>query len=275
VKTVKLRGAISQGIVTSPQDVLPDGNFVEGQDITELLGVTKYEPPVVAGAGGNLIALPPLVSIYDIEGAERFTAQVEKYLLDVPVMVTEKLEGSHFAASISADGIAVCQRRFRIDPIDSVEHDWHKAARKSGLLEKLPALKAEIEQRFDHPVQVVTVRGEMIGPSIQGNHYRLPTQVLRIFEIEADGIPLEVQPYLDLVAQFQLDTVPLLVFGVTLREWLAGQTLSQASNGLSILNPDVVREGVVIRPLLEMRDEDLGRVIIKQRSPVYLAGSDY
>src|SRR5688572_4052170 len=75
VKTVRLRGEISQGVVASPDVLIPnwkDGaDYYEGQDITELLGVTKYEPPVVPIQAGKLVALPSLVSMYDIEGAER------------------------------------------------------------------------------------------------------------------------------------------------------------------------------------------------------------
>jgi len=147
VKTVRLRGEISQGIVASPEVIIPNWNngadFREGQDITELLGVTKYEPPVIPSQAGTLMPLPELVSVYDIEGAERFGEQVEQYLLEVPVMITEKLEGSHFAVSINGSGeTSVSQRRFRIEPVEGAEHDWHKAARTSGLLDKLSPLKA-------------------------------------------------------------------------------------------------------------------------------------
>jgi RNA ligase (TIGR02306 family) len=279
IKTVRLRGEISQGIVASPKAVVPDwdsANYHEGQDITELLGVIKYEPPPVSSHAGNLIPLPQLVSVYDIEGAERFAEQVETYLLDVPVMITEKAEGSHFAVSLYAnDDIAVSQRRHRIEPIDGAEHDWHKAARTSGLIDKLPPLKAEIEHLLGHAVEVVTVRGEMIGTFIQGNYYQLPAQQIKVFEIEANGLPLDAEPYLSLVEKFEIDIVPLLASNVTLRDWLAGRTLAEASNGISVINPAVMREGIVIRPLIESTNEVLGRVIIKQRSPEYLAVSDY
>ena len=78
-----------------------------------------------------------------------------------------------------------------------------------------------------------------------------------------------------LVDQCGIETVPLLATDVTLREWLAGKTLAKASNGKSLLNSSLLREGIVIRPMTEQRSEPLGRVIIKQRSPEYLAASDY
>lgn len=43
VRTIKLRGQVSQGLVL-PLDILPAGNYKLGDDVTELLGVTKYDP---------------------------------------------------------------------------------------------------------------------------------------------------------------------------------------------------------------------------------------
>lgn len=43
VKTIKLRGQVSQGLVL-PLAVLPPGDYKIGDDVTEILGVTKYDP---------------------------------------------------------------------------------------------------------------------------------------------------------------------------------------------------------------------------------------
>jgi RNA ligase (TIGR02306 family) len=280
VKTIRLRGEISQGLVATPGKVLPEhfdvATLREGQDVTELLGVIRYEPEPEPCQAGTLVPLPTGVSLYDIEGAERYVAQLERHLMDAPVLITEKLEGSHFAASLLPDGdVAVCQRRFRIQPITDAEHDWHAAARRLGLPELLPRLLRLLEgHRAGRTPAVVTVRGEMVGPGIQGNHYRLRAQELRVFEIEADGRAVPVRALLELTDELALQRVPVVASDVILREWLAGRTLAEASNAPSALNADVPREGLVIRPMIELRDEDLGRVILKQRSPAYLAGSE-
>src|SRR4051812_18577876 len=50
VRTIKLRGAISQGIVaTLPELGLCDQAV--GTDVSEVLGITKYEPPVASTPG--------------------------------------------------------------------------------------------------------------------------------------------------------------------------------------------------------------------------------
>jgi RNA ligase (TIGR02306 family) len=41
VRTIKLRKQISQGLIIP----LPKGNFKEGQDVTDLIGIKKYEKP--------------------------------------------------------------------------------------------------------------------------------------------------------------------------------------------------------------------------------------
>lgn len=43
VRTIKLRGQVSQGLVL-PLDILPPGKYNVGDDVTELLGITKYDP---------------------------------------------------------------------------------------------------------------------------------------------------------------------------------------------------------------------------------------
>ena len=61
----------------------------------------------------------------------------------------------------------------------------------------------------------------------------------------------------------------------TLRDWLNGRSIAEVSDGKSVINPTLAREGIVVRPMQEQRDLEFGRVIIKQRSPQYLAVSDY
>src|SRR5688572_20999608 len=62
VKTIRLRGNISQGVVALPSTLAehcPDILKAElGADITALLGVEKYEPPAISSQYGDLHPLP-------------------------------------------------------------------------------------------------------------------------------------------------------------------------------------------------------------------------
>jgi len=60
-----------------------------------VLGVTKYEPEPIVCLEGKLVRLPEGVPAYDIEGADRFI-EVANLLMEVPVWVSEKLEGTNF-----------------------------------------------------------------------------------------------------------------------------------------------------------------------------------
>jgi RNA ligase (TIGR02306 family) len=262
VKTVRLRGEFSQGICARPSALLSPERAVavrEGTDLTAELGVEKYEPPPVPCQHGTLAPLP---------------AQVE-LLLDSPVLVMEKLEGSHIAVQRRSDGaVHVCQRNHRIVPDpDGGTHDWYTAARAAGIQTTL----AQLAPVF--PGQALTLRGEVLGPGVQGNWYRLPALTVRVFELEAEGQAVDAARFLELMASQPTPIAPLLARGVTLREWLAGRSLAEASTGPSALSRDpakpVLREGIVIRPMHEQRHPELGRVILKKRSPVYLAGNEW
>lgn len=90
VKTATFRGAISQGLVAS-LNLAPEGTPPE--ELTAALGVTKYDPPMIELPDATLVGLFDGISAYDIESADRYPALVEAQLMDVPVVVAEKLEG--------------------------------------------------------------------------------------------------------------------------------------------------------------------------------------
>jgi len=59
VRTSKIRGVVSQGIIF-PMSILPEGEYAKGQDVGELIGITKYEQP----APTNLDAIGSFPSVY-------------------------------------------------------------------------------------------------------------------------------------------------------------------------------------------------------------------
>jgi RNA ligase (TIGR02306 family) len=270
VKTIRLRGCISQGVVASP-GVLPADvvNISAGQDFAPVLGVVKYEPEehVSGGANASAINLCPLpsgVSKYDIENCERCRDPLAR-LMDAPVMITEKLEGSHIALTRFPDGKTVlCTRRTSLDA--EGETYWHVGARNSRLYET-------IEMVYDrYPDCQVTLRGELLGPAIQGNIYGLKGLMVMLFEIEVNGTPVDADVFLEISAVIPTDTAPLLApAGKTLRDWMGTHTdIRIASNGKSVIG-DTLREGIVIKPMTEEYDRHIGRLFLKQRSPEYLA----
>jgi RNA ligase (TIGR02306 family) len=270
VKTVKLRGQISQGIV-APRSIVPEEVLAAGPEaITAHLGIVKYEPPEIVSQDAILTDLPDGVSVYDIEGADRYT-EVASLLEQEEVLVTEKLEGSNFSVLVRPDGtVCVNQHRKTVLPKEGAEHTFWKVARRArviGFAQSLAAL---------HPGLPVLVYGEVLGPGIQGNHYRLKEHEVRLFDVRIGGAWVDPRRFLHLVGEFYGEvnemTVPVLHLG-PLAHWLGGHGIKHVADGRSRL-ADVRREGVVIRPCRERDLPGFGRLILKQRGPEYLAGSD-
>jgi RNA ligase (TIGR02306 family) len=60
LRTMKLRGQLSQGLLLNLDAVIPQTNsFVEGDDVSELLGIVKYEAPIPAQLAGEVNGMFP------------------------------------------------------------------------------------------------------------------------------------------------------------------------------------------------------------------------
>ena len=72
LKTIKLRGQISQGLIL-PYSVIPIAQFAsaydlpEGMDVSEMLGIVKYEPPVPAQLAGKVKGFFPSYKTYNFK----------------------------------------------------------------------------------------------------------------------------------------------------------------------------------------------------------------
>lgn len=270
IKTIKLRGEISQGLVgpLSLIDELPEDKRTP-EEITNFLGVTKYEPEInlPCARDARLIDLPEGVGIYDIENCERFP-EATNYLMDQKVYITEKMEGSHFALAWVDNKMWVCQRRFALEPIsDMPKHFFWEVTENMGLDSFLKELVNEFGAKH------LVIRGEILGPNIQSNIYYLPERVVRFFDLMVDQRYVDAEVLINTFKKFNREDilVPAISINKTLREWLDGKSLVEASTGNSSLK-DILREGIVIRPMKEQSHPEIGgRLILKQISPEYLA----
>lgn len=261
VKTVRLRGALSQGIVL-PVEMLNEYGIKPGDNITEKLGVTKWEPePEIMKSG--LLPLPTGISKYDIEGCERY-GDVVKYLMDCYVVVTEKLEGQNFSVHIDDAGkIWVNQRGFSIE--ENPDNHFWKAAHDGGFIELAKKLWEETGNGS------VTIYAELCGPKIQNNIYKLTKHEAFAFDLKLRDKWVNANEKFVILSR-TTKTVPILSFGVTLRKFLDGMSVKEASTGFSKMTPHQYREGIVISPYVEEFNQDLGgRLILKQRCPIYLS----
>jgi len=266
VKTVKLRGTLSQGVV-GPVSIITSLTEQTPEAITEFLKVTKYEPPSILEKGANLKALPCGLSVYDIEGCERHKHIVDM-LMSQTVHVSEKMEGSNFSVSFDGEKVYVNQRRHTIELIEGVEkHTWWKVAEEQGLIDL-----AKLHQA--RRGQTVTIYGEMVGPGIQGNIYKLPKHTIFVFDVKIGEAFMDASEFVKWTETHGVKTAPTIAIS-TLEDFLKPYpSIVAASNGNSLVFSGTLREGIVIKPMYEQTVDRFGRLIIKQRDPIYLASNE-
>jgi len=80
---------------------------------------------------------------------------------------------------------------------------------------------------------------------------------------------LNYEDFIALAKQAGFETVPVIR-----DDYILGSDdvngLVKLSNDKSMLNPNIPREGIVIRPVIEAQDPELGRLSFKVVNPVFL-----
>ena len=96
LRTIRLRGQLSQGLIL-PIHILPLGELVsEGKDVTEMLNIVKYEPPIPAELAGKVKGLfPSFIRKTDEERIQNLSDKYEEIKNSgKDFYVTEKLDGT-------------------------------------------------------------------------------------------------------------------------------------------------------------------------------------
>jgi RNA ligase (TIGR02306 family) len=266
IKTVKLRGQISQGICF-PLSLLPPGSPTdEGADVTDLLGVRKWEPPLPVGMGGKVKGgFPGFLPKTDETRVQVLESTLRRHR-GKTFYVTEKLDGTSFTAFVRLGEFGLCSRNLWMDEAD----ETNVLVRVAGGLRLDERLRAARDRLgFD-----VAVQAEVIGPGIQKNKYGLQAVTLRVFNVlNVDAYRLLDHPaMLEALGGLGLEPVPQL--GTITLDHTVDQLVG-LSEGASVLNPRIQREGLVLRPLAEEYDEDVGgRLSFKVINPKFLLKYD-
>ncbi|MFC7993668.1 RNA ligase (ATP) [Streptomyces pilosus] len=279
VKAVRLRGELSQGIVCRPK-ALADTDLVraaaDGTDFAELLGITKWVPPVPPSMSGDVESAPDLLPWVDIENIRRHP---DIFAPGEPVVLTEKLHGTaclltYCAAEdrvhVSSKGFGSRSLALREDP----RNLYWRAVRAHGVAEAAAELAARLGARR------VGVFGEVYGAGVQDLAYgadgRRDTLGYAVFDVSAE-IDGRVR-WLDAAALLEgrLPLVPRLFSGP-----YDGERVLEIASGRETVSGRGLhlREGVVIRPAVERHSPVTGgRAIAKAVSPAYLTrkgGTEY
>ena len=198
LRTVKLRGQISQGLLL-PISVL-DRDAEIGEDVTEELGIEKYEAPIPTCLAGQVVGpFPVTVKKTDEERIQNLAVDFESYK-EKTFYVTEKLDGTSFTAIFDSE-LAVCGR------------NWQLAADDSNSL-WLIANRLELAERMKALGRRIAFQGELVGPGIQGNRYKLKQTelfVFNVFDLDAFAY-VEKEEAASICEQLNLQTVPFITY---------------------------------------------------------------
>ena len=245
LRTVKLRGQVSQGllikvgerfgdtVVLSASDATP---YQEGDDVSEALGIQKYEPPVPAQLAG--VVAGPFPSVFPKTDEERIQNLAHEWheISTAAYEVTEKLEGSSMSVGLIGGEFIVCSRNLNL--AESEGNSFWAQARRYDVEAKMRNLN------MDNFI----IQGELIGEGVQGNYYGIKGQdfyVFAIYDVTAAQYvnPLQRQ---QICKDLGLKHVPVISNALYIVKHTVA-TILELADGKSQLNPNKLREGLVFK----------------------------
>ena len=264
LKTIKLRGQLSQGLlmplaeINKFFEVTP--HWSEGEDLTEILNIKKWEKVMNAQLAGVCKGnFPSLIPKTDQERCQNMKNEiVGANEAGARFEVTEKLEGSSMTCYLIDGVFGVCSRNMDLKP--TAENAFWKTAIRDDVEEKM---------REQFGLADFAIQGELIGPGIQGNIYKLSDTQFRIFDIYdiRRGTYVDPMTRRSIVGEMELNHVPVLAHMADLYDTLGISDIPQLlgfAEGKSAL-ADVEREGLVFK-------EINGGMTFKAISNKYLLG---
>ncbi len=246
LKTIKLRGQVSQGLILPIKELsifqfASSSNLSEGDDVTNILGITKYEPPIPAELAGKVKGgFPHFIPKTDEERVQNLSKEYDEWKLQSKhkFYVTEKLDGSSATYYIKDGVFGVCSRNLEL--LETEGNTFWKVARDLDLENKMKSLNMNI-----------SLQGELIGEGIQGNPYKIKGQTVRFFTgFDIDKFErISFTQLVVMLMELNLQYVPVLndEFGFVLPDTI--EVMLEYAENKSQLNEDTEREGVVVRSM--------------------------
>jgi RNA ligase (TIGR02306 family) len=286
VRTVKLRGVYSECLIL-PMDLLVfTGNVQDGEDMMEMLGITKYEPPVKMvemSVGGRKIKYHQNPNFHVYHKFPNQKNVPDMFNEEDEVVITRKLHGTN-----SRYGIV---RKKKLSLFDRVKklfgnkwvdyeyvlgsHNVEKGSDSQGFYStdvwKSIGEEYEIKEKLweyvkeyytpQHLGSGIVIYGEIYGHGIQKNYdYGLKDIKFAGFDVEVDG---DYQSYFNertIYHTLDLPTVELLYRGNWSKEEQDKHVFDNFIDGTK-----VPHEGVVVKSVSGVRSK-----VSKVINPAYL-----
>jgi RNA ligase (TIGR02306 family) len=255
LRTVKLRKQISQGLIMPLSLLEREGGI--GEDVSAELGVIKYEPPVDASLNGMVKGLFPT---YLFPKSDEPRIQGIPEILNESInefVISEKLDGCNINF-YKKDGIfGVCSRNLELSDCDCSQWNY---AKEKNLIDLLP--------------EGFAIQGELVGEKIQGNPLKIKGHKVYFFNVYDINNRRyynfkEFKYFIENI--IMSETVPVIKQNTNIPRIV--EELLKYAEGKSILNINVEREGIVIRPMIETQFKG-ERFSFKAINNVYLLNNE-
>lgn len=263
IKTIKLKGQVSQGICF-PVSLLTKGkSYKIGDDVTEEMGIEKYEMPIPANLMGHVIGEFPSFMPKTDETRVQLLKGVLERLRGTPCYATEKLDGTSATFFIKDGVFGVCSRNLNLKETEDNVH-WQMAR------------KYKIEEALRLFGRDVAIQGEIVGFGVQTNSLKLRDKRFYAYQLfDIDSYQYYARSFFqEFCEKHGILAVPVVEEYVCLHteidDWV------KMADGESRIGKGCLREGIVVRPYSEMVDMQMaqgfgnGRVSFKVVSPQYL-----
>jgi len=247
LRTVRFRGQISQGLLLQLNSVLTDSdNFKDGENVTDVLGVLKYEPPIPAELAGEVLGLyPSRVPKTDQERIQNLEHELEDWIAkSLSWEVTEKLEGSSSTWAWLDKELHVCSRNMDLRETTGNTH-W-RLARGCNIEELLRSYAGS---------RNLALQGELVGNGVQGNIYRMQGHRFYLYDVyDVDrGLYMCSSERQEVARVLNLSHVPVLNQAFTFEHKESAVDVTKRllcmADGESTLRKGQLREGLVFKAL--------------------------
>jgi len=261
LRTVKLRGQLSQGLLIPLTEINKFFNvpphFSEDEDVSEVLNIKKWEMQVPAQLAGQVKGnFPSLIPKTDQERVQNLVKEIAGAAeRGAEFEVTEKLEGSSMTCYVIDCEFGVCSRNLDLKR-DENNTFWKVA------------IEEDIEEKMREFGEDFAIQGELIGPGIQGNIYKLSKPEFYVFDVYnvTAGVYLTPAQRRALIDKMGLKHVPVLATNADLVTCQGKvEHVLECAEGYSELNDKQEREGIVLK-------EVNGGMTFKAISNKYLLG---
>lgn len=240
LKTMRFKGQVSQGLLL-PLSIFPEisGGVELGSDVTELLGIRKWEIEERVTTGGTVIGQLP----HDVPHTDETRVQAQPDLIQefagLEYYISTKMDGSSHSISIDEDGFHVTGHNYEYK--DDGKSSFYELVKKQSIQPRL-------EEFFKaNDLQSITIQGEFCGPGIQQNRLKLVSPEWYVFTVNENGQRVGLRRMQEICKELKLTTVPIEEVDVDLPskyssvEALLGRADGEYPKGGK-------KEGIVIRP---------------------------